>query len=557
VADLQKTTTAAKLRVLQQAFAEQLPERLAIIHNTWVAVQQRPEHSKELYRLIHSLAGSAGTFGFQRLGKEVRLLEEFLMQLTDAAYNDTKNKLTINRALAEFDALASGGADNAQDDLSASIIQATTGKENDRALVYVLEDDHLLAPEIVSQLEHFGYDAESFSMSADIILAQQKCPADALILDIALPEGDLEGTRIAPQLQALAESNVPLIFISARDDWAARLAALRAGGRAYFKKPLDFSAMVEKLDRLRGADMANPFRILIVEDSVLLADHYAAVLQVAGMNVEVINDSAQLLDSMSDFAPELILMDLYMPHCSGIEAAQIIRQHSSYQGLPIVYLSTESGLNQQLDALKMGGDDFLQKPIADDHLVAAISIRAQRFRGLNTLMTCDSLTGLLNHITLKLTLESELALLRRQAGVLSFAMLDIDDFKSINDRYGHPVGDRVIKSLARLLMHRLRKSDTVARYGGEEFAVIFPNTSAEAAHALIDDLRQSFEKILFTHEASEFSVTFSAGVATASPQGDVASLIEAADNSLYKAKHGGRNTITPLGGSWNLNGSIF
>ncbi len=539
-------TAADKLRALQQSFATQLPERLATIRHLWVALQDNSveaESCRELYRMIHSLAGSAGTFGFQRLGQAARQLEEFLMHLNDAAYSDAESVATIDSGLNQLDALANSGPDNAYAESSAITSQVAADTDHNRTLVYVLEDDHLLAREIVSQLEHFGYAAVSFPSTTDIILAQQAHPADAFILDIALPEGEQEGTRIAPQLQALAKSTVPLIFISSRDDWDARLSALRAGGSAYFKKPLDFSALVEKLDRLRGVDSAEPFRVLIVEDSVLLAEHYAAVLQAAGMKTDVIHDPARLLDVMSEFGPELILMDLYMSSCSGIEAAQIIRQHAAYQGLPIVYLSTETGLNQQLDALKMGGDDFLQKPIGDAHLVAAVSIRAQRFRGLNTLMTCDSLTGLLNHISLKLTLESELALLLRQEGTLSFAMLDIDHFKSINDGYGHPVGDRVIKSLARLLTQRLRKSDTVARYGGEEFAVIFPNTTAEEAHALIDELRQSFSKIVYSQENEEFAVTFSAGIATAPPHADVASLIEAADKALYEAKHGGRNQV--------------
>ncbi len=539
-------TAADKLRALQQSFAIQLPERLATIRQTWAALQENPAESalrKELYLTIHSLAGSAGTFGFQDLGQAARQLEEFLMQLSDATCNDAVSVATIDSGLTQLDALANSEPDNAYAESSAITFQTAADADHDRTLVYVLEDDRLLGQEIVNQLQHFGYAAASFPTTADIILAQQAHPADAFILDIALPDGDLEGIRIAPQLQALAKSAVPLIFISSRDDWDARLAALRAGGSAYFKKPLDFSALVEKLDRLLGVDSAEPFRILIVEDSVLLAEHYAAVLQAAGMKTEVINDPVQLLDAMSEFGPELILMDLYMSNCSGIEAAQIIRQHAAFQGLPIVYLSTETGLNQQLDALKMGGDDFLQKPIGDAHLVTAVSIRAQRFRGLNTLMTCDSLTGLLNHISLKLTLESELALLQRQGGILSFAMLDIDHFKSINDGYGHPMGDRVIKSLARLLTQRLRKSDTVARYGGEEFAVIFPNTTAEAAHALIDGLRQSFSNIVHGHENEEFAVTFSAGIATAPPHADVASLIEAADKGLYEAKHGGRNQV--------------
>jgi diguanylate cyclase (GGDEF)-like protein len=122
-------------------------------------------------------------------------------------------------------------------------------------------------------------------------------------------------------------------------------------------------------------------------------------------------------------------------------------------------------------------------------------------------------------------------------------MLDIDHFKSVNDQYGHPVGDRVIQGLARLLNHRLRKGDMAARYGGEEFALILPDTRPEAAGAVLDELRQVFSEIRFTHEDGEFSVTFSAGVAAAPPNGEMAALIEAADAALYEAKHGGRNRV--------------
>lgn len=122
-------------------------------------------------------------------------------------------------------------------------------------------------------------------------------------------------------------------------------------------------------------------------------------------------------------------------------------------------------------------------------------------------------------------------------------MLDIDYFKSVNDRYGHSVGDRVIKSLARLLTQRLRKSDIAGRYGGEEFAIIFPDTGPKAAYDLLDDLREIFSKITYTHEAGEFNVSFSAGITSAPPYPDMDSMIRAADNALYEAKNGGRNRM--------------
>ena len=262
------------------------------------------------------------------------------------------------------------------------------------------------------------------------------------------------------------------------------------------------------------------------------------------MTACALSDPTLLLQTLQELQPDLVLMDVYMPGCRGTDAAQVIRQHSVYRTTPVVYLSTEAGLDAQLDAMRLGGDDFLTKPITAAHLVAAVRIRASRFRELNSMMSRDSLTGLLNHTHLKLALDRELAGAQRRNSTLSVAMLDIDKFKLVNDTYGHPVGDRVIKTLARLLTQRLRKTDIAARYGGEEFALVLPDTSAENAQSVVDGLRAQFAQIKHRHAGGEFSCTFSAGVAAAPPHDAMLALLEAADNALYVSKRTGRNRVS-------------
>jgi diguanylate cyclase (GGDEF)-like protein len=249
------------------------------------------------------------------------------------------------------------------------------------------------------------------------------------------------------------------------------------------------------------------------------------------------------METLAAFRPELVLMDLNMPEFSGAELAGVIRQHDEWVGLPIVYLSAEADLDEQIKAMSQGTDDFLTKPISDAHLIAAVQVRAARSRQLNDLMARDSLTGLYKHARIKEELDIETARSRRNGTSFSVAMVDIDHFKSINDTYGHVTGDRVIKALAHLLKQRLRITDSIGRYGGEEFLVILPDSSANEAKALMEDIRHRFGSLCFRHDGREFAVTFSAGVAGADVFTDADQLLEAADSALYAAKHRGRNQV--------------
>jgi diguanylate cyclase (GGDEF)-like protein len=238
---------------------------------------------------------------------------------------------------------------------------------------------------------------------------------------------------------------------------------------------------------------------------------------------------------------------MHMPGCTGLELAAVIRQQEAYVSVPIVYLSAETDVDKQLAAMRQGGDSFLTKPIRPEHLISAVLGRVERLRVLRSFMVRDSLTGLLNRTVLKEPLATEVARAARNGHATSFAMVDIDPFKLVNDTYGHSTGDHVIKSLSRLLQQRLRKTDVVGRYGGEEFAIILPNTTEAQAVKLLDELRVGFSQVRHQSEGREFYVTISAGVATSSNFPVANQLNNAADRALYRAKAQGRNCVIPAG----------
>ncbi|MFN7037390.1 MAG: GGDEF domain-containing protein, partial [Bellilinea sp.] len=122
----------------------------------------------------------------------------------------------------------------------------------------------------------------------------------------------------------------------------------------------------------------------------------------------------------------------------------------------------------------------------------------------------------------------------------------LDHFKNVNDRYGHSAGDRVLKSLARMLKQRLRRTDLIGRYGGEEFSIIFPNTTAAEAASVVDKLRESFSRLHHLGPEGVFTVTFSAGIASFPQFKTAIAISNAADKALYQAKEKGRNRISVI-----------
>jgi diguanylate cyclase (GGDEF)-like protein len=322
-----------------------------------------------------------------------------------------------------------------------------------------------------------------------------------------------------------------------------RLMAVRSGGAAYFTKPLDIAEFIDSLDALTTQETPEPYRILIVDDDPQLSEFYSWALQGAGMQTQHVGDPMHVMEPLINFRPDLILMDVYMPGCSGLELATAIRQQRDYVGIPIVFLSAETDVEKQLSAMSLGGDDFLTKPILPDHLISAVASRAHRSRSLRSFMMRDSLTGLLNHTATKEQIDVELARARRNGDAVCVAMLDIDRFKSVNDTYGHLAGDRVIKNLARLLQQRLRSTDVIGRYGGEEFAVLLSGANGEASLRVLNDIRLGFAALKQQAGSTEFSATLSCGIATFPQHDTAAQLTDAADKALYEAKNSGRNKV--------------
>ncbi|MDR3412828.1 MAG: diguanylate cyclase [Formivibrio sp.] len=538
-------TLQDKVRHLQRAYLAKLPQSLAQARVSMATLSEDETSEQvldDLYRCFHNIKGTAASLGLLAISDESAIATKIVAQLQKLLeYSARRNEMVAK--VAGLEALVSELEDlvvKAPESISIeSSHTAMFGLEQGsrpgkmRGRIYLCD----VAPDamqLASHLACFGYLVSVFTELGELQRAVLESPPNAVVMTT-------KGIELAESLRT--QVNVPFLFIADEGDFATRLRAVQAGGAAYFLKPITAHDMIDTLDELTIRREPDPFRVLIVDDEPEMADYLSLILEATGMLTRQLDQPARILDVLSEFQPDLVLMDMYMPICSGREFSRLIRQVPQYVGIPIVFLSSETNKVVQLSAMRVGADGFLTKPILPDDLITAVSVRAERTRTLRSLMMRDSLTGLLNHTTLAQFLETTLAASRRQGGRVCFVMLDIDHFKRVNDSFGHPAGDQVLVALARMLKQRLRSSDMVGRYGGEEFAIIMQDVSEDEAAETIRQIQRDFAALSFQVGDAAFSCTFSGGVSAFPVIDSTEQLVLAADQALYGAKHAGRNQV--------------
>lgn len=498
------------------------------------------------YQLLHRLAGSAGTLGFTQLGEQARKLEIAIKPLADQAQAGSDNdriRLQLKQLLdAGYDEVVVGLGNlmEAAEPVSTGWHQPKPAEAENQSILLIIESDQALAETISQGLALYGYLVRSLNDG-------QQWPDSMDDIDLVMVRDSLlqdEGAHWVSRLHSL-----PVICFSGAHDFNSRYQLACLGADACLDEPQDIPALADRVEQLLAEGLATlTGRVMIVDDDSELLEHYRVVLTSGGLQVRALNDPAWLLSELAEFRPDILLMDVQMGRYDGPVLARMLRFQAEWLSLPIIFFSSEEDRDLQLDVLARGGDDFVTKPVSDEFLLRTARIRCYRARQLGKLVSLDSLTGLLKHALAKTELDREYARCARNGHSSVVAMLDLDHFKQINDTYGHGTGDMVIKALSNLLRHRLRSTDIIGRYGGEEFVVVLPECSLGKAVEVLEALSQDFAQLVFSSGSEEFSVSFSAGVATLSAHGSGEQAIEAADRALYQRKRAGRNGVTVASG---------
>ncbi|HEU4412177.1 MAG TPA: diguanylate cyclase [Polyangiaceae bacterium] len=372
--------------------------------------------------------------------------------------------------------------------------------------------------------------------------------------DLALLDGDLTppglAFEVARRLRSLpGGETLPLAFVAERAELDERLRAAHVGASLFLGKPVDDNALEAALRQLLAQRESEQPHVLIVDGDAEFCRVVAEALGRHRLRVTSLAEPAGILEALEEARPDLLLLDVVLEGVSGFDVCRMLRAMPRWQGLPVLFLTSKSGLESRVAAFRAGADDYLMKPVVEDELLARIRVRIERSRLLRERADKDVLTGLLTRRTFLEQLGARLAEARRHGRPLALCMLDIDRFKSVNDTHGHLAGDQVLVGLGQLLSRRFRREDLRGRWGGEEFVLAFPGEGTATAGALLERVRGEFREMAFAGAGgAPFHATLSAGIAGFPEDGATAEeLLRSADLRLYAAKRAGRDRVVAAG----------
>ena len=426
------------------------------------------------------------------------------------------------------------------------------------------------------------YDVVTAANGSDALSICGRDGCDLVLLDVMMP--GMDGFETCRRLKAdPLTAHIPVVMVTALDQPSDRVRGLESGADDFLTKPYDEVSLLARVksltrlkvmtDELRGRVMATPSvgvaqylpaatedkglggRILMVEDRASSAERAVATLHDLH-DLQVIGDPKQALLQAAEGDYDLFVVSLGLRDFDGLRLCGQLRSLERTRSLPILIVAEEDDRARILRGFDLGVNDLLRRPVDTNELLARVRTQVRRKRYADRLRqlletsveaaVVDSLTGLHNRRHLETALEG---LLRTAVGrnrPLCVMLLDLDHFKSVNDTYGHDVGDEVLRTLANRLRDVVRAGDLVCRLGGEEFIVVLPETRLDVAERVAERIRSTVGQTPFPvmMGTRQIEVTVSIGLADRGRDGEPAVLMKRADQALYMAKHGGRNRVS-------------
>lgn len=515
----------------QASLPPELETAIAHIRERWAEQREHwdARRVEEVHRALHDLAAAAEQEELPTVAEAAFNAEVYLSSFVgmDAPMTPSQRE--------EFDALLgklpSGVSADPQENIS------TPSSE-----IHVIGDMAGPVGRVADALREGGLTVHQLEGPEQALRALHMTPPAALVADIE------DAHAIEPIIEELARihqetgRHIPLAYVADSGDLETRVRAVRAGGDAFYSPPFDSTQMVERLQSL--IDLHRPeesHKILVVEDDQAQAAFAASILAKAGMHTETVTDPMAVIEHLREFRPDLILMDIYMPEVNGIELTTVIREYDEFVDIPIVFLSGEQDADKQVDALSVGGDDFITKPIRPRQLIAVVENRLRRSQLRSKAKRGqETAPRTLNQPQFVERLGAVLATDPMHIQTTAIMMIALDPEErlglELNDEARTQLHAQIVESLSQ----ELSPEDSIALLDETSIAVLAKRSTANLVNDLASRLRQRVAAQPYSVDGQDLSLTASIGIAFANnSQEDTASLINQARLALQHALNEG------------------
>ena len=411
--------------------------------------------------------------------------------------------------------------------------------------ILVVDDNKALAKLIVMQMEktidEMAIDVAYSFAEAQMLINEHDKDYFMTILDLNLPDapnGEIVDYALSKGLSAIVLTG------SIDDETRQNFINKDIVDYVYKGNMDDINYIFQMINRL---SKNRQYKVLVVEDSLPFRNMIKKIL--TSLQFKVLA-AAHGEEAMSYFADNpdinLIITDYRMPVKDGLEVLKEVRKEKDKNSLGVIVMTSPSEKTDASIFLKNGASDFIAKPFSKEELICRVNNTIEAMENINKIANFanrDFLTGVYNRRFFYSDVEEYIQAAEETNEPYAFAMIDVDYFKKINDTYGHDGGDRILKSIAKILNDNTKGSDIVARFGGEEFCVVLKKISQEEAVKFFVNLRAKVAENEVVIKKQKIRVTISIGVSFGNGHCEIDDMLEAGDSALYTAKENGRNRV--------------
>jgi diguanylate cyclase (GGDEF)-like protein len=462
----------------------------------------------------HKLIGTLGTFGVHA-GSQVARQIETLLQIEGALELQQVRELEAQvkelQLLVENADLLSAGKQNAP--ATASISAIARSQQKQQPHLFIIDDDQELANFLVLEANQRGLKttvASNPQVAKDMIRSTRP---DVVLLDLSFADTSEDGLSFLAELSNQTPQ-LPVLVFTGSNQVTDRVAVARLKGRGFLQKPTTATQVLDTVMQVLQSSQQTQARVVAVDDDPIILRILRGLLEPWGIQVITIDNPLQFWESLESITPDLVIMDIEMPNMSGIELCQTLRNDVRWGWLPVLFLTGSTDAETIHKVFAAGGDDYVGKPIVPPELITRILNRLERTRMLRSQAEVDSLTGLANRQKSMQDLERCLQLARRSQQPFCVAVLELDRLKQVNERYGHSVGEKVLRQVGQLLRREFRSEDVVSRWSGAEFVIgMYGMTRSDGVEWLAEILETLRQMEFGIIDYEPFHMTFSGGVA--------------------------------------------